>query len=461
MPAISPADIAALLSAGDAGNKPNNHYKQRLSPLRYRLRSQLLPIIRSETEPLARLQQTFRHPALDRYFAWLANLASHTFYVLMLPIPLWFGASAVSRDLIHVLGLGVYLLGYLKDYWCLPRPRSPPVHRITMSLYTAHEYGFPSSHSTNATAVSLVVWSAVCQYRAELGELRYHALLVLVAVYFASLILGRLYCGMHGFVDVLCGGAVGAALWAYRHFVGPHVDRWIFSTTTPALTAAGIVAVYAWMIHVHAEPVDDCPCFDDSVAFVGVLMGIDVGHLVAHATGYLAVRNSQHDPILIAYNYAQLGFVGLAARTALGVALIVAWKAVSKPAVFTLLPPLYKAVGLNLPRRNFIPTAFTDTTNRKIRSTLISNLGEEKPLFGLRDEVGPESEIDLYEILDYQHEKNAEVEAFPTLDQPKAGVFRARYDVEIVGRLIVYAGVALTGFWGFALVLEYFGLTAY
>ena len=51
-------------------------------------------------------------------------------------------------------------------------------------------------------------------------------------------------------------------------------------------------------------------------------------------------------------------------------------------------------------------------------------------------------------MLDY--EKKLEHENSSKTVQPISGVFKSRYDVEIVGRLIIYAGVSTTAVWGFA-----------
>jgi hypothetical protein len=31
-------------------------------------------------------------------------------------------------------------------------------------------------------------------------------------------------------------------------------------------------------VHYHPEPVDDCPCFEDSIAVLAVILGITTGH---------------------------------------------------------------------------------------------------------------------------------------------------------------------------------------
>ncbi|CAI5757653.1 unnamed protein product [Candida verbasci] len=446
----------------DAGNLPNDHYKSKLSPIRYKFREFLLPIIRYETNILYNLQTKIRNPIFDFYFAWTANLASHTFYVLMLPPPLWFGASQLSRDLIYVLGLGIYFTGFLKDYFCLPRPRSPPLHRITMSSYTTQEYGFPSSHSANATAVTLVLLSRVYKYGDSLTTSTYYSLIIGLTIYYFSLIFGRLYCGMHGFLDIFIGSSVGGALFLFRHYYGIVWDNFIFNQGL-ILGSLLILVLFIGLIHFHSEPVDDCPCFDDSVAFIGVLIGLDLSHLVAFHTKFYLQFNDINDLYLIPFE--NKGIVMLTIRFLVGVTLVVIWKSLSKPIIFTILPPIYKFIGIYLPRRNFISTAHTDSSIGRIRATSISNdvsqIGDlNNFLKGVTDHnridnIGPSSEIDYYEILDYNNKnKNGSSYDLDKLNF-KSGVFKYRYDVEIVGRLIVYAGVSITTIWTFTFVSMY------
>ncbi|CAK9438771.1 uncharacterized protein LODBEIA_P29950 [Lodderomyces beijingensis] len=446
--------------SGDAGNKEDDHYKKRLSPLRYKLRSLLLPLVRMETDILYTLQSNLRNPIFDFYFAWTANLASHTFYVLMLPPPIWFGASSLARDLIYVLGLGIYCTGFLKDYFCLPRPRSPPLHRITMSSYTAQEYGFPSSHAANATAVTLVVLHAVKQNKDSFEPVTYYSLISGLGLYYVSLIFGRLYCGMHGFLDIIVGSVVGLVLFLLRTYWGKMWDEFLFSKGS-LLGGLMIVGGFISLIHFHSEPVDDCPCFDDSVAFIGVLIGLDLSHLICYQTQYLLSDTNLSDYYLVPFDSGK-GVLSIVTRFIVGVFLVVIWKSISKPVIFTILPPVYKFIGVYLPRRNFISTAHTTQSTRNIRSTSISNdnttqIGDLNNLIkGVTDRqkidnYGPSSDIDIYEIMEYnkRHEHGI---IDPEKLTFKSGVFKYRYDVEIVGRLIVYAGVAITAIWGFAFI---------
>lgn len=451
----------------DAGNRPSNHYKSKLSPLRYRLRSWCLPIVRKETEVLAHVQLKVRHPLLDMYFAWTANLASHTFYVLVLPSSLWFGASRLARDLIFVLGMGIYVSGFCKDFLCLPRPRSPPLHRITMLTYTTQEYGWPSSHSANATAVTLVLVAKLLSIKDTLAPSTLFMLLVLLAVYYFSLIVGRLYCGMHGFFDILTGSVIGTAIFLFRLYFGDAVDKFLFMSERNAswwgiaATFAMVVFGYLYLIHIYPEPVDDCPCFDDSVAFVGVLIGLDVAHYICVLTGYFALRNGTDDAIMVPFQ-TDSSILVMAARFVVGVTCVVIWRSALKPVVFTILPPVYKIIGIYLPRSHFMSTAHSKTTTRQIRSQSLSNMKNEhmlqlndvlKSVTSDRDVVGPEDDIDAYELLDFQSKHPAN-----SVDVKISGVFKPRYDVEIIGRVIVYAGVSIVSVWGVGLAVGMLGL---
>jgi hypothetical protein len=53
--------------------------------------------VRWETPYLAYMQDKLRTPTLDSYFAFTANLGTHTFYMVFLPILFWCGYTDVAR----------------------------------------------------------------------------------------------------------------------------------------------------------------------------------------------------------------------------------------------------------------------------------------------------------------------------------------------------------------------------
>lgn len=429
-----------FVSAGgkDAGNLPRAHYKSKLSPLRYRLRKVALPIVEWEADFIAAIQNRMRHPWLDFYFAWTANLALHTFYVLLFPIPVWFGSLLVLRDMIYSVGFGIYCTGFLKDWLCLPRPRSPPLHRITMLSYTTEEYGFPSSHLANATLMTLIFLYRVIKYGQDWLNLAWYSAMAGLFVYYASLIVGRVYCGMHGFFDILLGVFVGWLVFAFRHYFGETWDYFLFYYLPLGLLSVVLVtAICCALIHVYPEPADDCPCFDDAVAFVGVVIGMDITHNLTVRTDYLARLNRFQDPYLMFYSYEQLGLLWSFMRVVVGVGGVALWKAVAKPVVFAILVPIYKWLQVWIPRANYKLVAHSRAKNTHIRRQLALNIGGEEMEF-------------LHDVTLHPHDQ---------VGAPcKAGVFKPRYDVEIVGRLIIYAGIPIMAVWGFIFTSKYTGV---
>lgn len=71
--------------------------QNRLPAWRYWARQKILPLIRYETPYLAWLQESIRTPSLDSYFAFTANLGTHTFFTIFLPILFWCGHTGLGR----------------------------------------------------------------------------------------------------------------------------------------------------------------------------------------------------------------------------------------------------------------------------------------------------------------------------------------------------------------------------
>ena len=72
---------------------------------RYWPRQKLIPLVRYETPYLAWLQEKVRTPALDSYFAFTANLGTHTFFMVFLPFLFWCGHTSLGRAYVSVIGL--------------------------------------------------------------------------------------------------------------------------------------------------------------------------------------------------------------------------------------------------------------------------------------------------------------------------------------------------------------------
>lgn len=251
-----------------------------------------------------------------------------------------------------MLAAGIFWSGFLKDMLCLPRPLSPPLARITMSGSAALEYGFPSSHSTNAVSVVVYAIDMLHDTRDEHHPNVFLALQALFLLYAISIVFGRLYCGMHGFLDVIIGSILGAAIAVLQLMYGDSLDSYVLSPHYAHPLVVTLVILV--LVRIHPEPADDCPCFDDSVAFAGVVIGINIGAWHYHLSGY-----SLSDPVpsTAPFSLETIGLLKAAIRIVIGVVVVFLWRASMKPALFKLLPPVFRLlekVRLNLPRVFFL-----------------------------------------------------------------------------------------------------------
>ncbi|KAK4189815.1 PAP2 superfamily-domain-containing protein [Podospora australis] len=414
-PATTIDDKAPANGVVDAGLKSLHHYRRALPSWRYKLRQALLPLVRWETPYLAAFQSAVRTPALDSYFAITANLGTHTFFMIGLPILFWCGFRGFGKGLVHILAQGVFFTGFLKDMCSLPRPLSPPLQRITMSGSAALEYGFPSTHSANAVSVTVY---AILMLRSDANIYSPTTTLALEALayfYAFSIVIGRLYCGMHGFLDVIIGSIMGAAISLVEFYYAPALEAWMYSSTYLApLTIALIIVV---LVRVHPEPADDCPCFDDSVAFAGVMIGLECGMWrFARFSKYASIYNGPN----ATFSLAAMGWTWSIVRVVFGVLMIFAWREVMKPTMLSFLPHLYRLlenVGLSLPRRFFMRASeYKDVPLHVRDDNLIPNVSElpkmvrsiRGPGRGRSVSIGPQSAADAYETLAYREQRRRE-----------------------------------------------------
>ncbi|CAJ0760700.1 2603_t:CDS:2 [Entrophospora sp. SA101] len=301
----------------EAGILPEAHYDKFLSTRSSKIRQLILPIIRSETKLLTRIQGSLRNSFFDWYFTTSASLGNHTFFLIALPIIFWFGYAPFARGWVDFvgIGLGVVWSGYVKDMLCLPRPLSPPIQRLTVSGTLHLEYGFPSTHTTNAVSITLYFLSfifsvdegkAVMEMVEEDGF--YNVLIksiyvTILSTYCLTITIGRIYCGMHSITDVLAGVCIGILSWWTQWGWQNNIEELILNDSL--LVPIGIIFIGIFTIYIFPEPVDDCPCFEDCVAFIGVLVGMIFGSW-RHAKSSYSLHGS--GVANIPYDYNIIGF---------------------------------------------------------------------------------------------------------------------------------------------------------
>jgi len=314
--------------------------------------------------------------------------------------------------MVHILASGVFFTGFLKDMLSLPRPLSPPLYRITMSGSAALEYGFPSTHSANAVSVAVYALFTLRSPDCPLGDTTKLILEILSYSYAFSIILGRLYCGMHGFLDVIVGSIMGAAISIVECLYGTDIDRFLHNSSWVAPATVALVIVL--LIRIHPEPADDCPCFDDSVAFAGVMIGIEVGGW-HYATGSWAWDVPV--PATVPFDLEHMGWVTAVLRVLVGVLVIFAWREVMKPSLLKFLPHLFRFIekyGFILPRKFFMPASEYKNIPARLKVDNVMPSVSDLPslLTSIRHpgrnrsvSVGPQSAADAYETLAYREKR--------------------------------------------------------
>jgi dihydrosphingosine 1-phosphate phosphatase len=324
-------------------------------------------------------------------------------------------AILTGYRIVHVLATGVFFTGFIKDMLSLPRPLSPPLHRITMSGSAALEYGFPSTHSANAVSVAVYALFSLNSPDCNIHPTTKLILETLTYGYAFSITLGRLYCGMHGFVDVIIGSIFGAFLSIIECVYGASMDSYLYGGTwrVPCIVALTILV----LVRIHPEPADDCPCFDDSVAFAGVMIGIELGGWHYAMSGWAW---DHPVPATVPFDLGHMGWVTVILRVLVGVLLIFAWRGVMKPTLLKLLPHIFRIIekfGLILPRKFFKPASQYQKIPSHLRVDNVMPSVSDLPslLTSIRHprrarsvSIGPQSAADAYETLAYRDKRRRE-----------------------------------------------------
>ncbi|KAI7823501.1 hypothetical protein BC939DRAFT_451177 [Gamsiella multidivaricata] len=387
-----PADSFIVINGvddRDAGIYSDNFYSQRMGPFRSALRRRMLPWVRNETDDLAALQDRWRTPFLDSYFTLTAFAGHPLFFVCILPIMFWYGHSVFARGFVNVACVGVFVTSWIKDYLCLPRPLSPPLIRLSRSKRVHLEYGFPSTHTSNATSIALYLlsyllisdWSIVAKILSIFS----------LGVYLFSVVFGRLYCGMHTKTDIMGGTVIGIVVWAAQWAFHDSIDALMTESSWKVIFAVVLGGIV--LIQSIPETMDSCPCIDDGVTTMAVIMGVFPASQHFALSNY-AVSADGHNGIV--HYDPTLGFTESILRFVFGLAVVFTWRMVAKKILYIVLPPVYRY--FNLPSRtHFVPAK----TYGNLRRQPIGRVPSVMDLQALADSsieiVGPQSTMDIHE----------------------------------------------------------------
>ncbi|KFO84422.1 Sphingosine-1-phosphate phosphatase 2, partial [Buceros rhinoceros silvestris] len=205
-------------------------------------------------------------------FKFSAALGEEIFYITFLPFIYWNIDHSVSRRMVIVWSIVMYIGQVSKDILKWPRPLSPPVVKLEArtNAETNAEYGMPSTHAMAATAISFSLLTATAnhyKYPFELG-------LVAALVFSALVCLSRLYTGMHTVLDVIGGALISAVLLVLLYPAWDTIDHLLL--TSPFCPLVSIVVP---LILCYNYPKLDyySPTRADTTTILGAGAGATVG----------------------------------------------------------------------------------------------------------------------------------------------------------------------------------------
>ncbi|KDN52435.1 PAP2-domain-containing protein [Tilletiaria anomala UBC 951] len=373
----------SVYNATDIGILEDEVYDRYLSKPIAMIRRLLMWSLRKEMPLLKWQQDKLRSRLRDRYFVYSSMLGTHSFFLIFIPMTFWLGSPYFGRGLINVLAFGVYLSSALKDWLCVPRPYSPPVTRLTIGTHHL-EYGFPSTHSTNAVSIACYVYLWIRTLRDAFtgGVWSSYLWEAGLLYYVCSVVYGRIYSGMHSIVDCVAGSLLGLVIvlaqWAGFDKIEAFMIRSDWSV--PFL----VIPIGLLMVSIHPQPLDDCPCFEDAIAFIAVAMGVSVSRWVAANLGVMLVDDHPLN------TYPQARTTPVIRLLPNGIFLVILTRLVTKTMCNIILPPIirffYETFGLILPRRHYVPA----TEYNKIP---LANLRAVPSILDLPDTLTPTTEM--------------------------------------------------------------------
>ncbi|KAG6871786.1 hypothetical protein C0995_016626 [Termitomyces sp. Mi166 len=493
-----PAPLANLDDGSDddttPGLLPTDVYDVTLPRWRAAIRRRIMRSVQWESKVIARLQRVIRTPWLDAYFVYTSSLGTHTFFMILLPSFFFFGHNEMGPIGTHHL-----------------------------------EYGFPSTHSTNSVSIALFFFGHIHRLASTPTSLLssepvisakiYTFLTLILSIYVFSIVFGRIYTAMHSFTDCAVGTILGSLIWwAESSWAGVpivltssnplywlHTLLWAASGSSPHVLHLGrglgggqwveewvkrggwevpliLIPLCLLAINQHPQPVDDCPCFEDAIAFGSVVLGALVGSWAMSFFGvrmdigksavmpgsgwvlemgqWVEVERTIWD-VVIWWCFAAL-------KMMMGILVIFVWRLLAKSALHLILPPTFRGLArvFNLPNRRFytpatdytsVPSEFSGDGIHPIPSVIdlpssaevgieVGGIGSgvngafqhgqhgnneiKMRGGGLNEKAGLEQEISVGGVV-------------PELAEGKKNKDVKHYDAEVLTKVVVYAGIAV------------------
>ncbi|KAG0460152.1 hypothetical protein HPP92_023280 [Vanilla planifolia] len=219
---------------------------------------------------------------LDKFFTVLSCVVSVPFYTGFLPLIFWSGHKQLFRQMTFLMAFCDYIGSSIKDVISAPRPSCPPVRRVTSTedeKENAMEYGLPSSHALNTVCLAGYFLHYGMTFGHEMDGFSVLIWFSVVCLLVFLVSIGRVYLGMHSFIDVAAGIIIGLFILAFWLMVHDHINNFV---------VFGENVKYYWaclsflLFFAYPTPELPTPSFGYHTAFNGVVFGIVSGTQQTH-----------------------------------------------------------------------------------------------------------------------------------------------------------------------------------
>ncbi|XP_023668722.2 sphingosine-1-phosphate phosphatase 1 [Paramormyrops kingsleyae] len=188
-----------LSAAPGSGKEEGKEAACELSEQKHESRSTVKPLRKNSLTGDVGQEFIIENKFLFYLFTFGTELGNEMFFIIFFPFLFWNIDAYVSRRLIVVWVLILYLGQCAKDLIRWTRPASPPVVKVEVFYNT--EYSMPSTHAMTGTALPLSL------FLLTYGRWEYPFIfgLSLVACWSLLVCVSRIYMGMHSVLEVITG----------------------------------------------------------------------------------------------------------------------------------------------------------------------------------------------------------------------------------------------------------------
>ncbi|CAB4006984.1 sphingosine-1-phosphate phosphatase 2-like [Paramuricea clavata] len=216
--------------------------------------------------PLLCAIQRHRTPLWTKIMKYMSFFGTEEFYIILICFVKWIVDARLGRLLCILMGIGFFVSNFLKNCLCLPRPPCPPVIPLEEATET---WGLPSHHSVLCVVLPWYIWF-YSMIHFNLGYSEQSLLFTAITIWSVSVLLCRVYLGVHSPADVVSGSICGCLILAFWMKVDNYLDHYI-SLGNNVIMQALIYTIA--LLFIHPRPKLRTGSFQETVCMLGTLVG--------------------------------------------------------------------------------------------------------------------------------------------------------------------------------------------